>query len=78
MGLETSKKEGQEPIIIEIIKYDRIETLLSKIIIPFADILKSSKAPDIYFGYEKIPFEKRNPTYKSIMRQEFANAMRSD
>ena len=78
MGLEASKKEGQEPIIIEIIEYDRIETLLSKIIIPFADVLKSSKAPDIYVGYEKIPFDKRNPTYKSIMRQEFADAMRSD
>ncbi len=78
MGLEASKKEGQESIIIEIKEYNRIETLLSKIIIPFADILKSSKASDIYFGYEKIPFEKRNPTYKGIMRKEFADAIRSD
>jgi hypothetical protein len=78
MGLEASKKEEQEPIIIEISEYDRFETLLSKIIIPFSEVLKASTAPNIYFGYEKIPFEKRNPTYKSIMRQEFANAMRSD
>jgi len=78
MGLEANKKEGQEPIIIEIIEYDRIETLLSRIIIPFSEVLKASNAPDIYFGYEKIPFEKRNPTYKSIMRQEFADAIRSD
>ena len=78
MGLEANKKEGQEPIIIEIIEYDRIETLLSRIIIPFSEVLKASNAPDIYFGCEKIPFEKRNPTYKSIMRQEFADAIRSD
>jgi len=78
MGLEASKKEKQEQIIIEISEYDRFETLLSKIIIPFSEVLKASNSPDVYFGYEKIPFEKRNPTYKSIMRQEFANAMRSD
>jgi len=77
MALEVSKKE-EGPIVIEIIETDRLETLLSKIIIPFSDVLKVPNALDIYSGYEKIPFEKRNPIYKSIMRQEFADAMRSD
>jgi len=27
-------------------------------------------------GYEKIPFEKRDPAYKTLMRQEFADAIR--
>ena len=77
MGLEASKKEEREPIIVEIVEYDNIKTLLSKILIPFSEVLKASNAPDIYFGYEKIPFEKRDPLYKSIMRQEFADAMQT-
>ena len=72
MGLEASKKKEHEPIIIEIVEYDNIETVLSKMVIPFSEVLKASSAPDIYFGYEKIPFEKRDPIYKSIMKQEFS------
>ena len=77
MGLEASKKEEREPIIIEIVEYDNIETVLSKIIIPFSDIMGAKNAPDVYFGYEKIPFEQRDPVYKSMIRQEFADAARS-
>lgn len=78
MGLETEENRKHEPLVIEISGYKTIELALSKIIIPFSEVLKASNAPDIYFGYEKIPFEKRNPIYKGIMRQEFANAIRSD
>jgi hypothetical protein len=77
MGLEIEKNRKHEPLVIEISEYEAIELVLSKIIIPFSEVLKASNAPDIYVGYEKIPFEKRDPMYKSIMRQEFADAMRS-
>ena len=78
MGLETEENKKREPLVIEISEHKTIDLMLSKIVIPFSEVLKASNAPDIYVGDEKIPFEKRNPTFKSIMRQEFANAMRSD
>ena len=77
MGLEASKKEGQESIIIKIVEYENIEVVLSNVIIPFSEVMGSSSVPDVYLGYEKIPFEKRYPLYKAIMRQEFADAMRA-
>lgn len=65
-----------EPLIIEIVEYENIEELLSKIIVPFSKVLRTSNVPDVYVGYEKIPFEKRDPLYQTIMRQEFADALR--
>ena len=77
MGLEASKKEEREPIMIEIVEYDSIETVLSKMIIPFSEVLGASSTPDVYSGNERIPFEQRDPVYKNIMKQEFCDAMRS-
>ena len=77
MSLETEKKDKHEPVVIEIVDYETIELVISKIIVPFSEVLKASSAPDVYFGYEKIPFEKRDPIYKSIMKQEFFDEMRS-
>ena len=77
MGLEASKKEEREPIIIEIKEYDNIETVLSKIVIPFSEVMGASSATYVYLGHERIPFEQRDPAYKSIMKQEFYDAMRS-
>jgi hypothetical protein len=77
MGLEASKKEEQESIIIEIIEYENIEEIMSKVIVPFSEVMGTSNIPDVYAGHEKIPFEKRYPLYQTIMRQEFADAMRA-
>ena len=77
MVLELEKNRKHEALVIEISEYGEIELVLSRVIIPFSEVLKSSNAPDIYVGYEKIPFEKRDPIYKSIMRQEFADMLRS-
>ena len=77
MGLEASKKKEHGPIIIEIVNYDNLDVVLSKIIIPFSEVLGTSSVPDVYMGYEKIPFERRDPLYKTIMRQEFAGAIRA-
>ncbi len=74
--MEVSKKEKHESIIIEIVEYDNLETVLSKIVIPFSEVMGASSAPDVYTGYEKIPFKKRYPLYQTIMRHEFANTMR--
>ena len=77
MGLKASKKEECEPIIIELLEYDSIDEVLSKAIIPFSKVLGASSAPYVYVGHEKIPFEKRDPAYKILMKQEFCDAMRS-
>ena len=76
MGLEASKKEEHESIIIEIVNYDNLDVILSKIVVPFSKVLGTSAVPDVYEGYEKIPFEKRDPLYQTIMRQEFGSVMR--
>jgi len=77
MSLEIEKKDKHEPVVIEIVDYESIELLIAKIIVPFSEVLKASGAPDVYFGYEKIPFEERDPIYKSIMKQEFSGEMHS-
>ena len=77
MGLEASRKEEQEPVVIKIEDYDNLEAVLSKIVVPFSEVMRDSHVPDVYTGYEKIPFEKRYPLYQTIMRQEFAEAMRA-
>ena len=77
MGLEASKKEERQPIIIEIMNYDNLDIVLSKIVVPFSEVMGASSVPDVYLGYEKIPFEKRDPLYQTIMRLEFADSMRS-
>ena len=76
MSFEVDKKNKQEPVIVEVQEYDNLEIILSKILVPFSKFEKVSSDPDLYSGSEKIPFEARDPLYKSIMRQEFANAMR--
>jgi len=77
MSLEVGKKNKQEPVIVEVQEYDNIKIILSKIVVPFSEIAKELGAPDLYSGCENIPFENRDPLYKSVIRQEFADAMRS-
>ena len=76
MGLEASKKEEQEPIVIELLNYDNLDVLLSKIVIPFSEVLGNTTVPDIYAGHEKILFKKRYPLYQAILRQEFADVIK--
>lgn len=77
MSSQAEKKENREPLLVEIVEYDNIKIILSKIVVPFSNFEKVSSAPDLYSGNEIIPFEARDPLYKSAMRQEFADAMRS-
>jgi hypothetical protein len=77
LGLEVKKNKKHEPLIIEISNYETMELVLTEILVPFSEILKTTGTPDIYYGYEKIPFDKRDPLYKSIMRQEFTGALQS-
>ena len=76
MSLEADKKNKQEPVIVEVQEYDNIKIILSKIVVPFSVIAKELGASDLYSGCENIPFENRDPLYKSVIRQEFADAMR--
>ncbi len=77
MGLEASKKKEHGPIIIELLNYDNLDVLLSKIVIPFSEVLGNTTVADIYAGHEKIPFKKRYPLYQAIMRQEFASVIKT-
>ncbi len=77
MSSQAEKKENRDSLFVEVLEYDNLEIILSKIVVPFSKFEKVSSAPDLYSGGEKIPFEARDPLYKSEMRQEFANAMRS-
>ena len=45
-------------------------------IIPFSKLIKNQRSLDIYSGEEKIPFEMRDPLFKSILRKEFSNAIK--
>ena len=76
MSSQAEKKENREPLIVEILEYDNLEIILAKIVVPFSKFKKVSSTPDLYSGSEKIPFQARDPLYKSAMRQEFADAMR--
>ena len=46
---------------------------ISHLVIPFSKLCRNYESPDIYSGKEKIPFKERDPEYKMILRQEFAN-----
>ena len=77
MSTGSPKKEKHELADIEIRDYGNLEEILSKIIIPFAEVMGNSIVPDVYVIYEKTPFEKRDPLYQTIMRQEFGDAIRT-
>lgn len=47
--------------------------IASKIIIPFSEFGKNKKCLDIYDGSEKISFNERDPEYKIIFKNEFAD-----
>ena len=51
---------------------------ISKIVIPFSRLFSKYESSDIYSGAEKIPFKERNPEYKMILRQEFANTLNGE
>jgi hypothetical protein len=73
-----SSKKSEEIFqdIIEKSSENRLErdTDISQIIIPFSKMIGSYKLSDIYSGTEKMPFKERDPEYKTILRQEFANS----
>jgi len=47
---------------------------ISRAVIPFSEIVKCGKSPDIYSGVEDIPFQEREHDYKLILQQEFVIA----
>ncbi|TFG09040.1 MAG: hypothetical protein EU539_00580 [Promethearchaeota archaeon] len=54
----------------------KMETSNLRLAIPFSSLIEKKSPPDIYDGTESIPFEKRDPLFKSIMRKEFSNALK--
>jgi len=50
--------------------------LYKNLSVPFSSFIKQKRPKDIYSGVETIPFEKRDPLFKSILRKEFSNAIK--
>ncbi len=48
------------------------EINLAKIVIPFSEFGETKSTPDLYEGTEKTPFSDRDPQYKRILKDEFA------
>ncbi|MFX0021196.1 MAG: hypothetical protein ACFE9S_02650 [Candidatus Hermodarchaeota archaeon] len=48
------------------------EIKIAKIKIPFSEFGETKRTPDLYEGTEKIPFSDRDPQYKKILKDEFA------
>jgi len=70
--MSTHKLSKSFDLNFQIEPYEKLNDL-SKAVIPFSKIVGSSKSIDIYSGNEHIPFKERDPEYKIILRQEFAN-----
>lgn len=51
--------------------YDKSFPNISELIIPFSEFFKNHNFYYIYNGRERIPFEKRDPEFIKIMKQEF-------
>lgn len=49
---------------------------IPKIFIPFTKFFENQDKKDIYSGNEKIPFNKKHPIFRALMRIEFEDAMR--
>ncbi|MFX0136286.1 MAG: hypothetical protein ACFFDN_21780 [Candidatus Hodarchaeota archaeon] len=47
---------------------------MKELVISFSDFIESKHF--IYYGHEKIPFNKRHPIYQAILRNEFMDAIR--
>jgi len=74
MSTEVEKEKLKE--IIPEVQGEKFSKILSEIIIPFSEVVEHETTPDIYSGYEYIPFNKRHPIYKALMKLEFEESIR--
>lgn len=77
MSSKSVRKEKNNHIIIDIEDERNFEQIISEAILPFSEVIRKIKSPDIYTGKEKIPFNERHPNFKSLMRIEFEDAIRA-
>ena len=76
MSLETVKEKDRNLSKELNINFVETKTSFIKLIIPFSRFMKHLHSEDIYTGDESIPFENRDPLFKSILRKEFSNAIK--
>ena len=58
-------------------KFDvKYHELLSQIVQRFSSLFNIKENDHIYSGEESIPFSQRHPTFKSMMKLEFQDALR--
>jgi hypothetical protein len=75
MSFKVKEKEIKTPSQLTDRDISFRETL-PKIIEPYSSFFAIKKKPDIYSGEENMPFKQRHPTYKSLMKLEFQDALR--
>ncbi len=76
MSSEIVEKKKEVEIKINFHSDLELEYILSKMIVPFTDLLEVSRKPDIYNGKEFMSFSQRHSTYKALMLTEFEDAIR--
>jgi len=57
-------------------KKSNLDFNISEVVIPFSKFFNNQKRQDIYVGNENLPFNKKHPIFKALMRIEFEDAMR--
>jgi hypothetical protein len=70
MSSKSIDEEFQEIPILDIEQPFKLRNA----VISFSEFINPQKY--IYYGYEKIPFHKRNPVYQKILTNEFAKEIK--
>jgi hypothetical protein len=76
MSLQTLKEKNRNIPKKFDVNFIQSKNSFIKLIVPFSKFMKHLQSEDIYTGEESIPFENRDPLFKSILRKEFSNALK--
>ncbi len=76
MSFKVKENEEQKISPVKINDILGYYELISQIIQPYSKFFTVNKKKDIYSGEETIPFSKRHPTFKSLMKLEFQDVLR--
>jgi hypothetical protein len=76
MSLETVKEKSLNLSKNSARNLIETKNIFIKFFVPFSKLMKNQNQADIYTGEESIPFENRDPLFKSILRKEFSNAIK--
>ena len=70
------EKDKEVNVKIDIQSNLELESILSKMIVPFTRFLETECEPDIYNGKELMTFSQRHSIYKALMLTEFEDVIK--